>query len=196
MQRGFSQRSGCSGAQGSQGTFIWEERKQRKRQERRMERFFRWRQEWRESRTKLVTELASHKFMRMLVELKGTELDTLINGADRQSRVLEYLSNSKECVHPDYDSNHPWFMEWSAAQFTGKYVHTMRSSPKLPSVRHDLTMFIEKVRWRSKLQNGDGGAPTVKIKRPPQPCNLLVEPEVQGGCRHLRERLLRAADGG
>ena len=57
-------------------------------------------------------------------------------------------------------------------------------------------MFLEKVKWRSKLQC-DGDMPTaVRIKRNPQPCNQLVEPEVSAWCRHFRERVLRAADVG
>ena len=87
----------------------------------------------------------------MVLELKGAELQTLINRDGRRSRVLEYLPDTKECINPDDESKHPWFIEWLAAQHSGKHVHTLRSPPGLDSIRYDLAMFLEKVKWRSKL---------------------------------------------
>ena len=88
-------------------------------------------------------------------------------------------------------------MEWLAAQYTGKHLHTLRSVPKLDSLRSDIGSFINKVKWRSVFDKQGGGAdPVVKIKRPIQPCENLVEPEVSAWCRLFRQGLLRAAQNG
>ena len=51
-----------------------------------------WRQKGRKDRLLDIERLAKRKLMRMVCNLKGTELTTLVYVEDRRSRVLEYLA--------------------------------------------------------------------------------------------------------
>ena len=95
--------------------------------------------------------------MQMVLELKGVELDTLAHSFDRRSRTLEYLSDANGCFVPGDVSKHPWFVDLLAAQYTGKYVHTLRLAPSVNNVRSDISSFIHKVKWRSLLSADETG---------------------------------------
>ena len=142
-----------------------------------------------------VEEVAKKKLMQFVLELSGTELDTLIDKHSRRTRVLEYLPGAQACFAPDDSSMHPWYIEWLAAQWTGKHVHTLRSRPELRAVRGDLDSFIHKLRWRSILAGEDGGE-VVKIKRPVTMCNQVVAPELEAWCSLFRKNILKAAEVG
>ena len=103
----------------------------------------------------VVSELARRKLIKMVMELEGPELMTLISREGRRSRVLEHLPDCKNCIVPDDCSEHAWFVEWLAGPFTGKHLHTLRSMPDLRTVRYDLSSFVNKIKWRSVLDNGD-----------------------------------------
>ena len=142
----------------------------------------------------VVIELASRKLIRMVMQLKGPELMTLLCTNQRRSRVLEYSPVNKLCTVPDDCSGHPWYVEWIAAQFTGKHLHTMRSRPSLDSVRQDIMSFVSKLKWKSvHMDDDDTDRPVVKIKRPVPPIgNAIVPPELLAWCGLFKRRILRA----
>ena len=53
-----------------------------------------------------IDDLAERKLLRMALQLKGDELALLISKDCRETRVLEFLQPSKECVLPNDDTIH------------------------------------------------------------------------------------------
>lgn len=128
-----------------------------------------------------------------MAELQDDDLAVLINVERRRSRVLEYLPETVECIHPDDESGIPWFVEWIGAMYSNKHRLTMRKPPSQTQISKDVDNFVNKMKWRWIFRESEKEQVT-KIRRETPVCEKLVDMEVTAWARMLRQALMRAAD--
>ena len=87
----------------------------------------------------------------------------------------------------------PWTVSFALVRYSRKYRFVSRRGPDIERMKHCISMFERRMRWRWLLRNSQQKRCSIRVRREPIACNKHVAPEVEAWLGMVRRSVLGAA---